>query len=93
MRALNIPCYMLLETRDQSLLFCFRKQCVCVCNVAHSLQISDVPFMSALALRRCFLVKYVTGNDVFCFFINKDPFVDKILQGVISVCVELGDLL
>lgn len=56
------------------------------------MQISDVPFMSALALRRCFLVKYVTGNDMFCFgfFINKDPFVDKILQGVISVCAELG---
>lgn len=27
----------------------------------------------------------------FFFFINKDPFVDKTLQGVISVCAELRD--
>lgn len=27
---------------------------------------------------------------VLVFFINKDPFVDKILQGVISVCADLG---
>lgn len=27
----------------------------------------------------------------FVFFINKDPFVDKTLQGVISLCAELRD--